>query len=90
MSREAVIQLIGPATWASIPSDTGEFGIPDPSIRLELYWRNPGCTPVVVDFDSNLGVVGWDEGRVCLEGSELAEPSDEYSCAKPDRARYCR
>lgn len=90
MSREIVIQLLGPATWASIPSDTGEFAIPDPSIKLELYWRNPGCTPVVVDFDSNLRVVGRDEGRVCLDGSELSEPTDEYSCAKHDRVRFCK
>ena len=37
MSREAVIHLLGPATWASIPSDKGEFAIPDPGIKLELY-----------------------------------------------------
>jgi hypothetical protein len=90
MSREAVIHLLGPATWASIPSDKGEFAIPDPGIKLELYWRNPGCVPVVVDFDSNLRVIGWDEGRVCIEGAHLSEPSEEYSCSKPDRSTFCR
>ena len=90
MSREAVIQLLGPATWASIPSDKGEFAIPDPGIKLELYWRNLGCVPVVVDFDSNLRVIGWDEGRVCIEGAHLSEPSEEYSCNKTDRSKFCK
>jgi len=90
MSRQAVIRLLGPATWASIPGDEGEFPIPDPRIKLELYWRNPGCAPVVVDFNRNLRVIGWGEGRLCIKDAHLLEPSDEYSCKKPDRAKFCK
>ena len=90
ISREAVIQLLGPATWASIPSDKGEFAIPGPETRLELFWNNPCCVPVVVDFDRNLRVIGWDEGRLCTEDAHLLEPPEGYSCKKPDRGKFCK
>ena len=59
MNREGVIRLLGPATWASIPGDTGDLALPDPRIGLELYWRNPGCFPVAVDFDPSMKVSGY-------------------------------
>jgi hypothetical protein len=91
MTREAVIRLLGSPTWASIPGDTGEFAIPAPQIALELFWRNPDCAPVVVDFDYNLRVIGWDEGRaICGKDAHLFQPSEEYSCNKSDRAKFCK
>ena len=89
MTREAVIRLLGSATWASIPGDKGEFAPPDPRIGLELFWRNPGFTPVAVDFDRNLKVIGWDTGQIPLQDYYLVEPTDKYSCTKPDRSKYC-
>ncbi|UCG94450.1 MAG: hypothetical protein JSW13_01440 [Candidatus Aerophobus sp.] len=91
MSRKTVINLLGRATWAVIPSDKGEFALPDPRIRLELYWKNPGCAPVIVQFNKNLKVIGWDEGRAyCGKDAHLFEPSGRYSCSKSDRAKYCK
>jgi hypothetical protein len=91
MTRYAVVRLLGSPTWATIPGDDGDFAIPDPRIALELFWHNPGCNPVVVDFDHNLRVIGWDEGRAyCGTNAHLLEPSDKYSCNKPDRAKFCK
>ena len=91
MSRKAAINLLGRATWAVIPSDKGELALPDPRIRLELYWKNPGCTTVVVQFNKHFKVTGWDEGRAyCGKDAHLFEPSGEYSCSEPNRAKYCK
>ena len=91
MHHEAVINLLGQATWAVIPGDKGELALPDPRIRLELYWKNPGCAPVVVQFNHDFKVIGWDEGRAyCGKDAHLLEPSGEYSCNKPDRAKFCK
>ena len=46
MSRQAVTSLLGHADWIIGPNDRGEFALP-PGITMELYWRNPGCTPVI-------------------------------------------
>jgi hypothetical protein len=90
MSRAAVIKLLGKATWAIIPSDGGAYALQDPNTRLELHWRNPGCTTVVVVFNQNIKVTGWDEGRgICSKEAKLFNPSDIYSCDKNDRKKYC-
>jgi hypothetical protein len=89
MHRRAVIRLLGPATWASLPTDKGELALPDASFSLELRWRNPGCTPVAVAFDHEGRVSGWDEGRVCFADAERFEPGAEYSCTKKDRRALC-
>ena len=91
MSRQAVISLLGHPTWAVIPGDKGDLSLPDPRIRLELYWKNTPCSPVVVQFDSAYKVTGWDEGRAfCGKDAHLFEPSNEYSCDKADRSKFCK
>jgi hypothetical protein len=90
MSRQSVIRLLGSATWAFIPGEEGDCALPNPSIGLELYWRNPGCAPVVVQFDHSNIVMGWDEGRLCIKDAHVLEPSDECSCKKSDRVKFCR
>ena len=91
MSRNAVIKLLGPPTWAIIPGDAYDFTLPDPRIKLELYWKNPGCSPVIVQFNASDKVTGWDEGRIyCGKEAYLFEPAKDYSCENSERARYCR
>lgn len=91
MTRQAVINLLGASTWAVIPGDQGDLALPDPRIRLELYWKNPPCSPVVVQFDSSYKVTGWDEGRaICGKDAHLFEPSNEYLCGKADRTKFCK
>ena len=91
MSRQEVISLLGYPTWAVISSDEGELALPDPRIRLELYWKNTPCSPVVVQFDGNYKTTGWDEGRaVCGKDVYLLDPPKEYSCDKTDRTDLCK
>ena len=91
MSRQSVISLLGNPAWAVIPGDKGDFSLPDPRIRLELYWKNTPCSPVVVQFNSAYKVTGWDEGRAfCGKDAQLFEPSNEYSCGKGDRSKLCK
>jgi len=91
MSRQAIISLLGHPTWAVIPNDKGDLALPDPRIRLELYWENTPCSPVVVQFDSVYKVTGWDEGRAfCGKDAHLFEPSNDYSCKRSDRAKFCK
>lgn len=91
MSRQAVISLLGHPTWAVIPGDKGDLALPDPRIKLELYWKNTPCSPVVVQFNSVYKVTGWDEGRAfCGKDAHLLEPPNEYSCGKADRSKFCK
>jgi len=91
MSRQVVISLLGHPTWAVIPVDKGDFALPDPRIKLELYWKNTPCSPVVVQFNSVYKVTGWDEGRAyCGKDAYLLEPPNEYSCGKADRSKICK
>jgi len=91
MSRKVVINLLDHPTWAVIPSDKGDFALPDPRIKLELYWKNTPCSPVVVQFNSVYKVTGWDEGRVyCGKDAYLLEPPNNYSCGKADRSKFCK
>jgi hypothetical protein len=91
MSRQVVISLLGHPTWAVIPSDKGDVSLPDTRIKLELYWKNTPCHPVVVQFDSGYKVTGWDEGRaICGKDAHLFELSNEYSCGKTNRAKLCK
>jgi len=91
MSRKAVINLLGHPTWAVMPSDKGEWALPDSRIKLELYWKNTPCSPVIVQFNSAYKVTGWDEGRgFCGKDVHLFEPSNEYSCGKSDRKIFCK
>jgi len=93
MTRSEVVALLGRATWAAIPKDTGDFELSNKDLLFALYWKNRPCSPVVVDFSVSGNVVGWDEGRgVC--GADMGhlklEPPASLSCAKADRARLCR
>jgi len=91
MKRKVVISLFGHASWAVMPGDKGDLALPDPRIKLELYWKNTPCSPVAVQFDSAYKVIGWDEGRAsCGEDAYFLEPPDDYSCAKADRSNFCR
>ena len=81
MPRSSVIKLLGPPAWAVIPGDAYDFTLPDPRIKLELYWKNPGCSPVIVQFNASDKVTGWDEGRIyCGKDAYLFEPAKSYSC----------
>ncbi len=91
MSRQAVIGILGRPTWAVIPSDGGDFALPDPRVKLDLYWKNTPCSPVIVMFNSAYRVTGWDEGiGFCVKNVHLFSPGNEYSCAKADRAKFCK
>lgn len=73
MTKEQVIKLLGPPTWANT----------DKGVPLTLGWRNDNCNPVVVTFDKNLLVNGWDEGRVeCSDSTYTDVPDDQYLCSK--------
>jgi hypothetical protein len=89
MPKSEVIGALGKPTWVVLPTDTGERALPDSRIALELYWANPGCTPVVVQFNASLRATGWDEGRLCVEGVEVFNPTEDVSCSKPDRREHC-
>jgi hypothetical protein len=91
MSRQEVIKLLGPPTWAVIPGDRGQFTLSDPSLSLELHWKNRPCAPVVVQFNRNNRVDGWDEGRaICGEDAKLFELTKDYSSKRPDRSKFCK
>jgi hypothetical protein len=92
LTRSEVIGRLGRPTWAVLPTDTGDFKIPDPSVSLVLIWKNPPCAPVVVDLDRNKKVIGWDEGRaVCGKDVQLLqlEPPTTRSCSLSDRTNFC-
>lgn len=93
-SREAVIETLGPPTWAVLPGDGGPGSIRDlKGVALQLQWDNgPTCFPVTLVFDSDMKVAGIDDGATCL-GEPLDPswlPSAEYSCKKEDRSSLCR
>jgi hypothetical protein len=92
-SREAVIELLGPATWAVLPGDDGPGSIRDlEGVELQLQWHNgPTCFPATLIFDADMKVVGIDAGATCFD--EPLDPSwlpgSEYSCEKDDRSEFC-
>lgn len=90
MLRKDVIALLGEPTWAALPRDGNDFIIQDPSIAFSLYWKNPGCAPIAVDFNKQQKIMGWDQGRICLAGAEKLEPPAKYSCSKRDRTYLCK
>lgn len=90
MSHKEVLHILGDATWAALPRDGKDYILPDPSVALSLYWKNPGCVPVAVDFDRQHKLVGWNQGRLCLDGAERLEPPAKYDCNKKDRNKFCK
>lgn len=90
LDRATVLDLLGTATWAVLPTDDGPWALPDPSWSLELYWRNSGCfLPVVVSFNATGRVNGWNQGRVCVSTPTAGEPGEKYSCSRTDREELC-
>jgi hypothetical protein len=93
-SRERVVELLGPATWAILPTDEGPFSLANyTEIGLELRWDNgPKCLPVTVQFDRDMEVVAVGKGRTCdRDGIDYnLLPTKQYSCESEDRSRYCR
>lgn len=90
MSKDETKLLLGPPTWAVLPTDKGEWKL-HPAQRLELMWRNGNCNPVVVSFDAKMRVDGWSEGRsVCGEKPYAFAPGDELLCKRPGRGTACR
>lgn len=90
--RTSVLKALGRATWAALPEDDGDFKISGSGVALVLYWNNAPCSPVTVSFDKAWRVLGVDEGRgVCGKDVQTyaLEPSDQYSCARPDRQKIC-
>jgi len=90
MTRTQVLNLLGPPTWALLPTDSGDWAeaIDD---GFNLMWRNGKCNPVTVTFDNRARVDGRDEGTaVCDEKTWTAVPRPEYACTKKDRVKYCR
>jgi hypothetical protein len=91
MTRQQVLNILGPATWAILPGDTGEWAMVDPNTTsLELYWKNGNCAPVQVSFNKAGRVDGIDEGRaVCDDSEYTAVPGRAYSCRRSDRSSKC-
>lgn len=80
MTKAQVLELLGPATW----------GDSDKGIPLTLAWRNGNCNPVVVTFDKNMKVDGWDEGRVeCKSSTYTDVPDVQYACEDPHNLGIC-
>ena len=92
-SRERVIERLGPATWAILPTDDGPFSLANyTEIGLELRWDNgPKCLPVNIQFDRDLKVAAVGKGRTCdrsgIDPNLL--PTEQYSCEQEDRAELC-
>ncbi|SIN72423.1 hypothetical protein [Halodesulfovibrio marinisediminis] len=90
MSKASVIRMFGKPTWAIIPGDKdGDYDILMGDMVLELQWDNGSCVPVAVSFDIQMEVIGWDEGRLCLD-KPVFNPPDEWKCSAPTRAKYCK
>ena len=93
MRREAVIEILGPATWAVLPADEGPASIAGlEGVSLQLQWDNgKDCFPVTLHFDDGMKVVGIDDGSICLDGGIDPSwlPTSDYSCTKPDRSKLC-
>jgi len=93
MQREAVIEILGPATWAVLPEDGGPSSIADlEGVSLQLQWDNGDkCFPVTLHFDGGGKVIGIDTGSICLdEGIDRNWlPTSDYSCVKADRSKLC-
>jgi hypothetical protein len=93
MNREAVIEILGPATWAVLPADDGPGSIAElEGVSLQLQWDNgKNCFPVTLHFNGEMKVIGIDDGSICLDDGIDPSwlPTSQYSCAKPDRSKLC-
>jgi hypothetical protein len=90
MTRTAVIALLGSPTWAVLSTDGDREAIPDSNISFVLYWKNPGCNTVIVEFDRDGRAAGWDEGRMCYPEWEINNLEDKYLCRSKGRSSKCR
>lgn len=89
MSRQKVINLLGPASWVILSTDRGKYTLSDDTLAFELQWENKDCRNASVAFSKvTQGAVGWDDGSGYCESSP--PPSfDRFSCNKPDRQALC-
>ncbi len=90
LSKEQVINALGPPVWVGLSSDTGDFGAKDADTAYILYWRNPGFPVAAIHFDAQDRVrwnpaIGGDETY-----THLFEPSASYRCDLPERVDICR
>ena len=92
-SREKVVEILGPATWAVLPAGGGPGSLEGlDGIGLQLQWANgTKCFPITVIFDTDLKVTGIDDGRTCFEQAldRTWLPSADYACTKEDRSALC-
>ena len=92
-SREQVIEILGPASWAVLADDEGPGSISGlEDVALQLQWDNgTNCFPVTLVFDADMKVLGIDDGATCLEEAldRTWLPAAEYSCSKDDRSSLC-
>jgi hypothetical protein len=89
MTRAEVIDLLGPADWAGLPSDTGRFLPSGDRGTLRLGWSNGDCPRVEAEFGPALVLTGQDEGRWGGPGVQSPLPPSR-SCTLPDRVDLCR
>ena len=90
-AKTAVLELLGPPSWAVTAHDTASA---NPDVPLALLWANGPCPPVTVDFSAGGEVTGLDPGRtLCFEDPPLEYPlvpGDEYACSQADRVELCQ
>ena len=89
METTKFVEIMGYPDWVILQSDKGKFKLPDKSIYISWYWKNPGCAPVSVDLNRKIEVIGWDEGKFCAPDADILNPPMTYSCGQADRKKYC-
>ena len=90
-TRAAVVALLGPPTWAILPTDKDSYAIESREVAYELRWRNTPCYQIVVSFTAANISNGLDAGFVCTRGGyPPPDPPTSTLCTRPDRLRYCR
>jgi len=91
VSRQAAIAALGPATWAVIPKDTGDYRLHGSRELYRLYWAVPGCVPVDIGFDASGRAVGVGAPNLCgADAAGMTALPASRSCAKADRRRLCK
>lgn len=89
MPRSKVILLLGRPDWVIVPTDVDEDWECPRGVALCLVWRNGRNYPVIVDFDPNYSVCGWEEGRYEIAGEiELELPPDRFLSTNPGRQQF--
>lgn len=90
MHRKEVIRSLGLPDWVALWGDRGMLAPPTREIALELRWKNPECREILVMFDENENVIGWDDGAHFCKDQLPLKGREPFECSQPDRAQYCR